>query len=102
MTRETATKISLRPLGSRVVAKRTEEKKSKGGILLPETAKQKQETAVVVAIGTGGKTKEGALIPIPVSIGDTILIEKYSGQEVSIDDEEYLIVKAEDIIAIVQ
>lgn len=103
MAQETAKKISLKPLGSRVVAKRTEqEETTKGGIILPDTAKQKQETATVVAIGTGETTKEGKSIPIPVSIGDTILMDKYAGQEVTIDDEEYIIVRSDDIIAIVE
>ncbi|NGX59169.1 MAG: 10 kDa chaperonin [Chlamydiae bacterium] len=103
MTQKTAQKISLKPLGSRVVARRTEEEETtKGGIILPDTAKQKQETAVVVAIGPGSKTKEGKDIPVPVSVGDTILMDKYAGQEVTIDDEEYIIVRADDIIAIVE
>lgn len=103
MAQKTAQKISLKPLGNRVVAKRTEqETKTKGGIILPDNAKQKQETAIVVAIGTGIKTSEGKEIPIPVSVGDTILMDKYSAQEVTIDDEEYIIVKADDIIAIVK
>ena len=103
MAQKMAQKISLKPLGNRVVAKRTEqEETTKGGIILPDTAKQKQETAVVVAIGTGSKTKDGKEIPVPVSVGDTILMDKYSAQEVSIDDEEYIIVKADDIIAIVE
>ncbi len=102
MTQETAKKISLKPLGNRVVAKRTEEEEtSKGGIILPDSAKQKQETATVVALGTGKTTSEGKDIPIPVSIGDTILMDKYAGQEVTVDDEEYIIVGADDIIAIV-
>jgi len=100
---KTIKKISLKPLGNRVVAQRTEEEESvKGGIILPDTAKQKQETAVVIAIGTGNKAKDGKEIPIPVSVGDKILMDKYSGQEVTIDDEEYIIVKADDIIAIVE
>lgn len=100
---KTANKISLKPLGARVVAKRTEqEETTKGGIILPDTAKQKQETAIVVALGTGEKTKDGIEIPIPVSVGDMILMDKYASQEVTIDDEEYIIVKAEDIIAIVE
>lgn len=103
MVQKTVQKISLKPLGNRVVAKRTEqETKTKGGLILPDTAKQKQETAVVVAIGTGAKTSEGKEIPIPVSVGDVILMDKYSSQEVTIDDEEYVIVKADDIIAIVK
>lgn len=102
MAQETAKKITLKPLGNRVVVKRLEqEEKMKGGIILPDTAKKKQETATVVAIGTGTQTKEGKLLPIPVSIGDKILMDKYSGQEVTIDDEEYVILRSDDIIAII-
>lgn len=93
----------LRPLGNRVLVRRLEmEEKLKGGILLPETAKKKQEQAEVVAIGTGKKDKNGALIPIPVKVGDVILMEKYSGQEVTLNDQEYVILRADDIIAIVE
>lgn len=103
MTQKTAQKISLKPVGNRVVAKRTEDQTTtKGGIILPDTAKQKQETAIVVAVGTGTTTKEGNIIPIPVSVGDTILMDKYAAQEVTVDDEEFIIVKADDIIAIVE
>ena len=103
MTQKTVKKISLKPLGNRIVAKRTEEQETtKGGILLPDTAKQKQETATVIALGTGKTTNEGKEIPIPVSVGDTILMDKYAGQEVTIDDEDYIIVGADDIIAIVE
>ncbi len=92
----TAIKVSLKPLGARVVAKRTEqEETTKGGIILPDTAKQKQETATVVALGTGEISKD-------IKVGATILMDKYASQEVTIDDEEYIIVKAEDIIAIVE
>ncbi len=99
----TVKKISLKPIGNRVVAKRTEkEETTKGGIILPDSAKQKQETAIVIAIGTGERTKDGKELPIPVAVGDTILMDKYGAQEVTIDDEEYVIVKGEDIIAIVQ
>jgi len=95
MAQKTANKISLKPIGNRVVAKRTEqEETTKGGIILPDSAKQKQETAVVVAIGNGKD--------ISVAIGDTILMDKYASQEVKIDDEEFIVVKAEDIIAIVE
>lgn len=103
MAQATKKKLSLKPVGNRVIAKRTEqEEKTKGGIILPDTAKQKQETAIVLAIGTGTTTKEGKQIPIPVSVGDTILMDRYSSQEVTIDGEEYIIVKADDIVAIVE
>ena len=95
--------VQLRPLGNRVLVKRLEvEEKLKGGIVLPDTAKKKQEQAEVVAIGTGKKDKSGNLIPIPVKVGDVILMEKYSGQEVTLNDNDYVILRADDIIAIVE
>lgn len=97
------TATHLQPLGNRVLVRRLQQdEKLKGGIILPDTAKKKQEQAVVVAIGTGKKDKSGNLIPIPVKAGDTILIEKYSGQEININDEEMIIVRADDIIAIIE
>ncbi len=76
--------------------------KKKGGIILPDSAKKKQETAVVVAVGPGSLNKEGKLQPMPVQVGDKILMDKYAGQEVTINDEELVIVKADDIVAIIQ
>ena len=99
----TQTKVKLRPLGNRVLVRRLEaEEKLKGGLVLPDTAKKKQESAEVIAIGPGKKDKDGKTIPMPVKAGDVILMDKYSGQEVTIDDEEYVIVRADDIIAIVE
>lgn len=98
-----AVQAKLKPLGNRVLVKRLEaEEKVKGGIILPDTAKKKQETAQVVAIGTGKKDKKGESIPFPVKIGDKILMDKYSGQEVTIEDEEFMILRSDDIIAIVE
>ena len=100
---EQQTKVQLRPLGNRVLVRRLEaEETLKGGIILPETAKKKQENAVVVAIGTGKKDKSGKVQEINVKIGDIILMDKYSGQEVTVNDEEYVIVRADDIIAVVE
>ncbi len=97
------TKITLKPLGNRVLAKRLEqEEKLKGGIILPDSAKKKQETLEVIAIGPGIKDKDGKLQPMPVKIGDKILMDKYSGQEVTLDDQEFVIVKADEIVAIIQ
>ena len=98
----TATKTKLKPLGTRVLAQRKEAEDTRGGIILPDTAKQKQETAVVLAVGEGKTDKDGKLMPMPVKVGDTILMDKYSGQEVTLDDDEFIIVKAEDIIAIIE
>lgn len=94
---------ALKPLGNRVLLRRLEaEEVLKGGIILPDAAKKKQEQAEVVAIGTGKKDKNGQLISIPVNVGDIALIEKYSGQEVTLDGEEYLIARTEDLIAIIE
>ena len=96
-------KTSIKPLADRVVAQRLESEETvKGGIIIPDSAKKKQEMAKVIAIGKGKVTDENKTIPMPVQIGDVILMDKYAGQEITIDDEEYIIVKADDIIAIVE
>lgn len=93
----------LQPLGNRVLVKRLEaEEKVKGGIFLPDTAKKKQERAEVIAVGPGKKDKNGKLIAPEVKVGDIVLMEKYSGQEITLNDEEYVIVKADDLIAIIE
>ncbi len=99
----TSRNVKLKPLGNRVLVRRlAAEEKLKGGIILPDTAKKKQEQAEVVALGSGKKDKNGTLIPMPVKVGNIILMEKYSGQEVTLDDEEFVILRADDIIAIVE
>lgn len=99
----TSHNVKLKPLGNRVLVRRlAAEEKLKGGIILPDTAKKKQEQAEVVALGAGKKDKNNALIPMPVKVGDIILMEKYSGQEVTLNDEEFVILRADDIIAIVE
>jgi len=99
---QTTKKTTLKPLGNRVLAERLKQEETlKGGIILPDSAKKKQETAKVIAVGPGIQNKEGKMIPPPVVVGDTILMDKYAGQEVTIDDQEYVIVRADDIIAIV-
>lgn len=103
MTQQMTKKMTLKPLGNRVLARRLEQQeKMKGGIILPDSAKKKQETAKVVAIGSGQRLEDGTVLPIEVKIGDTILMDKYAGQEVNIDDEEFMILKADDIIAIIE
>lgn len=97
------TKIKLRPLGNRVLVRRLEpEETLKGGIILPDTAKKQQESAEVIAVGPGKKDKEGKEVPVPVKVGDVILMEKYSGQEVTVDDETFVIIRADDLIAIIE
>lgn len=102
-SQSTSHHVKLKPLGNRILVRRlAAEEKLKGGIILPDTAKKKQEQAEVVAIGAGKKDKNGALIPMPVKVGDIILMDKYSGQEVTLEDEEYTILRADDVIAIVE
>lgn len=103
MTQQTAKKITLKPLGNRVLVQRLESQETvKGGIILPDSAKKKQETAKVISVGTGKMLDDGKILPISVKVGDVILMDKYSGQEVTIDDEEFLILKADDIIATIE
>lgn len=98
--KQTTKKTTLKPLGNRVLVQRLEQETVQGGIILPDTAKKKQEAAEVIAVGTGTTSSDGKNIPIPVAVGDTILMDKYSSQEVTIEDEEYVILRADDIVAI--
>ncbi|WP_316358323.1 co-chaperone GroES [Candidatus Neptunichlamydia sp. REUL1] len=103
MTQQTQKKVSLRPLGDRLLVKRIEQEETlKGGIILPDSAKKKQEMAIVVAIGSGKTTDDGKNLPMPVKVGDKVLMDKYSGQEVTMDDEEYVVLRAGDIIATIE
>ncbi len=103
MVQQTAKKITLKPLGNRVLVQRMEPQETmKGGIILPDSAKKKQETAKVVSIGSGKRLDDGKILPISVKVGDVILMDKYSGQEVTINDEEFMILKADDIIATIE
>ncbi|MGM0440789.1 MAG: co-chaperone GroES [Chlamydiota bacterium] len=95
-------KVNLRPLGNRVVVMREATEEMKGGIIIPDTAKQEQETAKVVAVGPGKLNRQGDLTPMPVKIGDNVLLEKYAGHEIELDDKKYTILNADEIIAIVE
>ncbi|HRW58364.1 MAG TPA: co-chaperone GroES [Chlamydiales bacterium] len=96
------TTTKIKPLSNRVVTKRLESEETvKGGIIIPDSAKKKQEMASVIAVGPG-KIENGQTIKPEVKPGDIVLMEKYAGQEVTIDDEEFIIVKSDDIIAIIE
>jgi chaperonin GroES len=91
--------VNLTPLHDRVVVKRIEEKESiKGGIIIPDSAKEKQQEGEVIAVG-GGKREKGELVPLDVKVGDRVLFGKYSGTEIKIDDEDLLILREEEILA---
>ena len=95
--------MKFRPLHDRVVVKRIEaEEKSAGGIIIPDTAKEKPQQGEVVAVGPGGRDEAGKLIPIDVKAGDRILFGKWSGTEVKIDGVEYLIMKERDIMGVLE
>ena len=97
----TATKIKLRPLHDRILAKRLEEADERhGSIIIPDTAKEKPQEGKVIAVGNGRVTDDGKKLPLDVKAGDRILFGKYSGSEVKIDGEEYLILKEEDVLGI--
>ncbi|MCH9634599.1 MAG: 10 kDa chaperonin [Chlamydiae bacterium] len=99
----TKEKVKVKPLADRVLVKHQEpEATLKGGIILPDSAKKKPETAVVIAVGPGAQDKEGKLLPLPVKEGDVVLLDKYAGQQIELDGEEYQILKSDDIIAIVE
>jgi len=93
--------MAFRPLGDRVVVKRVEEEaKTKGGIIIPDTAKEKPQEGEVVAVGPGARDEDGKRIPMDVKAGDRILFGKWSGSEVKIDGEELLIMKESDILGV--
>ena len=93
--------MKFRPLHDRVVVTRIDaEEKTTGGIIIPDTAKEKPQEGRVVAIGPGGRDENGKLIPIDVKIGDRVLFGKWSGTEVKIDSIEYLIMKESDIMGV--
>jgi chaperonin GroES len=93
--------MAFRPLGDRVVIRRVEEEaKTKGGIIIPDTAKEKPQEGEVIAVGPGARDEDGKRIPIDVKVGDRILFGKWSGSEVKLDDEDLLIMKESDILGI--
>jgi len=96
--------MALRPLGDRILVKRIEEdvQKSPGGIIIPDTAKEKPQRGTVTAVGKGALNEKGERIPMEVKEGDKVLFGKYAGNEVKIDGEEYLILKENEILGIIE
>jgi chaperonin GroES len=95
--------MKFKPLHDRILVKRIEEKEAvKGGIIIPDSAKEKPQEGEVVAVGNGKRTEDGKIIPLDVKAGDRILLGKYSGTEIKIDDEEYLILKEEEVLGVVE
>ncbi len=95
--------VKIRPLHDRVIVKRIEEEeKTKGGIIIPDTAKEKPQEGRVIAVGAGKRGEDGKLVPMDVKEGDKILFGKYSGAEIKLNGEEHLIMREEDILGIIE
>ena len=95
--------MALRPLHDRILVQRIEESEQKvGGIIIPDSAKEKPQQGKVVAVGAGKTEKDGKRIPLDVKQGDTILFGKYSGQEVRVDGEDYLIMREDEVLAVIE
>ena len=93
--------MNVRPLHDRIIVDRLEEGEQQiGGIIIPDSAKEKPQRGTVVAVGSGRVAKDGKVVPLDVKAGDTILFGKYSGQEIKLDGIEYLIMKEDDVLAI--
>ena len=91
----------IKPLGDRVLIKPSEEKeRTKGGIVIPDTAKEKPHEGKVIAVGEGKKNDDGKLIPLILKVGDKVLYGKYSGTEITVNEEDYLIMREDDVVAI--
>jgi chaperonin GroES len=95
--------MNLRPLHDRILIKRIEEKEAvKGGIIIPDTAKEKPQEGEVIAVGNGKKNEDGNIIPLDVKAGDRILFGKYSGAEIKMDGQEFLILREEEVLGIIE
>ncbi len=95
--------MRIRPLHDRVVVKRIEEKETvQGGIIIPDTAKEKPQEGEVVAVGQGKRLEDGKLIPLDVKTGDRILFGKYSGSEIKLEGEEFLIIREDEILGVIE
>ena len=95
--------MNVRPLHDRIIVQRTEEQEQKvGGIIIPDTAKEKPQEGKVIAVGKGKVKDDGTLIPLDVKAGDAILFGKYSGQEIKIEGEEYLIMREDEVLAVLE
>ena len=95
--------MNIRPLYDRIVVKRSEEKENKvGGLFIPDSAKEKPQEAEVVAVGRGKRLEDGTVVPLDVKVGDTILFGKYSGSDIKIDGQEYMIMREDEVLGIVE
>ena len=95
-------KLQIKPIGDRILVQHFEEKEQvRGGVIIPDSAKEKPQEAKVIALGTGTKAKDGAVLSFEVKVGDTVLIGKFAGSEVKLDGEKYTLVREDDVLGIV-
>jgi chaperonin GroES len=95
--------MNLRPLQDRIIVKRVEEEtKTAGGLFIPETAKEKPQRGEIVATGNGKKTEDGKVLPLDVKVGDVVLFGKYAGTEIKVDGNDFLMMREDDILAVVE
>ena len=95
--------MKLRPLNDRILVKRVEEEtKTKGGIIIPDTAKEKPAEGKIVAVGVGALNNEGVRVPLEVKVGDRILFGTYGGQEIKVEGEEYLIMSEQEVLCVIE
>lgn len=93
--------LKIRPVGDRILIQHREEKEQiRGGVIIPDSAKEKPQEAKVIALGTGRKDKEGKITPFEVKVGDTVLVSKYGGSEVKLDEQKYMLVREDDILGV--
>lgn len=95
-------KVKIKPIGDRVLVKHTEDKEQvRGGIIIPDSAKEKPQEAEVIALGTGKKDENGKVQPFEVKVGDRVLVSKYGGTEVKLDEQKYTLVREDDILGVI-
>ena len=95
-------KLKINPVGDRILVQHVEDKEQvRGGVIIPDSAKEKPQEAKVIALGTGAKAKDGGVIAFDVQLGDTVLIGKFAGSEVKLDEQKYTLVREDDILGII-
>jgi len=95
-------KLKIKPVGDRILVRHVEEKEQlRGGIVIPDSAKEKPQEAKVIALGTGVKTKDGVTIAFEVKVGDTVLIARFAGAEVKLDEQKFTLVREDDILGVI-
>jgi chaperonin GroES len=95
-------KLKIKPIGDRILVQYAADKEQvRGGVIIPDSAKEKPQEAKVIALGTGSRSKDGAAVAFEVKVGDTVLLGKYAGSEVKLDDQKYTLVREDDILGVI-